>query len=390
MDKDSILNEIFANDPDGILEVKSRATSVQNEDQRLVSSFEEISAFVDTHDKEPQRNMSDMHEMKLFSRLKGLREHEDKIQALQEYDRHKLLVQEEDLEINSMDDIFSGDDFGLLEDEEDIFTLKHVPKHVETKAEPDYVATREECENFEEYEHLFEECHADLKNRTRRLVPSIERQLNVGTFCVLDGVLLYIAKIMHPQRGHSNKINRRTLLIFENGTQSNMLLRSLGKRLRDSGKMVTAREGEELRNLNQITDEDEAAGYIYILRSKSDDDRIKSMANLFKIGFSTTDVRKRIKNAENEPTYLMAPVALVSAFECYNMNPHKLEQLLHKFFGRSCLNIDIFDKNGDRHTPREWFIAPIDVIEQSIELILSDEIIHYRYDSESERIVEIV
>jgi len=77
----------------------------------------------------------------------------------------------------------------------------------------------------------------------------------------------------------------------------------------------------------------------------------------------------------------------MSAFECYNMDPHKLEQLLHKFFGKACLNIDIIDKNGDRYTPREWFIAPIEVIEQSIGLILSEEIVHYRYDYESEQIV---
>ncbi len=96
---------------------------------------------------------------------------------------------------------------------------------------------------------------------------------------------------------------------------------------------------------------------------------------------------RRIKNAESDPTYLMAPVSIVTAFQCYNMNPQKLEQLLHNFFGSSCLNIDIFDKNGNRHTPREWFIAPLSVIEDAINYIVSGEIIDYRYDPVRQEIV---
>ena len=388
LDKDSVLDEIFSSDADGILDTKPKATPAQNEDQRLVSTFEEINIFVDEHGKEPIRNMADMHEAKLFSRLKGLREQEDKIEQLREHDRHGLFEAEEEIEINSIDDIFGGDDFGLLEDEEDIFTLTHVEKYDANKAKADFVATRDKCEEFEKYEDLFKECQADLRENRRKLVPSIERQLHVGTFCVLDGVLLYITEIKHAQRGNSNKLNRRTLLIFENGTQSRMLLRSLGKRLKDSGKMVTAREGEELANLNQISADDESTGYIYVLKSKSEDDRIKSKANLFKIGFSSTAIKERIKNAENEPTYLMAPVSLVSAYETYNMNPHKLEQLLHRFFGNSCLDIDIQGSDGKIHRPREWFIAPIDVIESAIELIISGSIVGYRYDTEIEKIVQ--
>ena len=78
-------------------------------------------------------------------------------------------------------------------------------------------------------------------------------------FCVLDGILLYIHKIFQPIRGNSNKLNRRTILIFENGTQSNMLLRSLGKRLKDNGKMVT-----DLK-IDLINEKDNKSGYIYIL-----------------------------------------------------------------------------------------------------------------------------
>ena len=106
--------------------------------------------------------------------------------------------------------------------------------------------------------------------------------------------------------------------------------------------------------------------HIYILKSLSHEDVITTKKNLFKIGFSTTAVETRIKNAVNDPTYLMADVQTVAVYEVYNVNPHKLEQLIHQFFGNSCLDIDIIDGNGKVHRPREWFIAPLEVIEEAI------------------------
>ena len=99
-------------------------------------------------------------------------------------------------------------------------------------------------------------------------------------------------------------------------------------------------------------------------------------------------MKERIKNAAQEPTYLMAEVECVNEWECYNMNPQKFEQLLHNFFGKACLNIDVFDKDGKRHSPREWFVAPISIIEQAIDYIINGDIINIRYDPELEEIVE--
>lgn len=292
-------------------------------------------------------------------------------------------------DINSLDDIFNSDEFGLLntEKEEDIHTLKNVPK-VEKRADADYVAKREKFDDFDKYEQLFIDCQEDLRTNRRQIVPSVESQLDVGTFCVLDGVLLYIADIQDGYRGNSGKINRRTTLIFENGTKSNMLLRSLGKRLKDNGNMVTKLESEKETGLFDVNNEDAQNGYIYILKSLSNEDTIKTKRNLYKIGFSTTSVETRIKNAKEDPTYLMAEVKTVAAYEVYNVNPHKLEQLIHKFFGNSCLDIEIYDGNGNLYKPREWFIAPLEIIEEAINLIVNGKIINYKYDDKSENIVE--
>ena len=167
-----------------------------------------------------------------------------------------------------------------------------------------------------------------------------------------------------------------------------MLLRSLGKRLKDSGNMITKLDHEKESGLLNVTDEDKQNGYIYILKSLSNEDIIQTKKNLYKIGFSTTAVETRIKNAKQDPTYLMADVKTVAAYEVYNVNPHKLEQLIHKFFGNSCLDMEIYDENGKLYKPREWFIAPLEVIEETINLIVSGKIIHYRYDDQNEIIIE--
>ena len=384
MDNTAALLEIFTNDPLGLLEVKPKASPIINEDQRLVASFEEINDFIDKHQREPQKSANDMNEMKLYSRLKGIRENSDKSTSLKGHDRHNMLIEPEAIEVNSIDDILNGDMFGILDDAEDIFTLKHVSKEMQL---PEYRANQKPCKEFEKFEHLFKECHVDLASSKRKLLPfANEQDIEENTFFILKGVMVYIAHKGKKERVN-DKTNARLHCIYENGTESDLLLRSLSRELYRDGRRITEHEDKILSQLSQITEEDESTGYIYILKSRSTNPEIQNIDNLYKIGFSKTDVKERIKNAENEPTYLMAPVSIVSAYECYNMNPHKLEQLLHRFFGTSCLSIDIFDYEGQRHTPREWFIAPLEIIEQTIDMILSGEVVEYRYDSSMQMIV---
>lgn len=164
-------------------------------------------------------------------------------------------------------------------------------------------------------------------------------------------------------------------------------IKTIGKHINND--LATLLDTDRIDNIFNVGKDDSKKGYIYILKSLSNDDRITTKRNLYKIGFSTIDVETRIKNAKLEPTYLMADVAIVSSFEVYNINPHKLEQLIHKFFSYSCLDIDIVDAKGDIYKPREWFIVPLDVIEEVIELIISAKIINYKYDIENEKIISI-
>jgi hypothetical protein len=397
MDKDSVLEEIFNNDEFGILNVKAKSSAIKNTDERLIASFNEVNEFVEKYNREPQPNLTNISEYQLYTRLKGIRENPEKKEQLKEIDTNNIL-EFEVKEINSIDDIFNDDTFDLLEDDTDLFEFKHTPKPEKREA-TDFVARRKPMkeEGFLPYESKFKKINQDLKEGKRKLIDFNENSFEVNNFYYLNGILYYLENINFSKSkesfpsGERIQKNGRTKCVFENRTTSNMWFRSLIRAMYDNGQLVTKNMDEVnetfIENFSEVTAEDEAAGYIYVLSSKSKDERIASMANLYKIGYSTDAVEERIKNAEKEPTYLMAKVKIVTYWKCYNMNPQKLEQLLHNFFGSSCLNIDIYDENKRRHTPREWFVAPLDVIEQAVELIISGEVVDYRYDVEGSVIV---
>ena len=394
IDFEGELKKILNEDPLGIL--KNRTSQPITADQRLIDSFEEINRFIDANGKEPIES-TDITERKLFSRLKQLRKDFDKASTLKDLDKHNLLVDVK--EIKNIDDILENDVLGLLDDGPDnIFNLKNIPTE---KIKTDFVARRKPCKNFKEYEDKFKEIQRDIKEGKRKLIIHKEHHLKEGRYFVLDGILLFLEKIDDPiikefndkTQGKRKRFDPRIRCIFENGMESNMYLRSLGKELYNNGSTVIQSNEEAVIEFNKgfstITDQDKETGNIYILSSLSEKPEIKSIKNLYKIGYSTTSVEKRTENAENETTFLMAPVKIVSSYKTFNLNPQKFEDVIHQFFSERCLDIKIADKDGNYKKPKEWYIAPIKVIEQVIELIINREIQNYKFDHLSDKIVPI-
>jgi hypothetical protein len=393
------IDDIFNDDEFGLLDSTAKVSNVKTADQRLIDSFEEINAFVDKNGREP--NTSSMAEYGLLARLKNIRENEQQKISLKPFDRHNLLGEVE-IPKTTIDDILNDDEFGLFEAESDlsIFNYKHISKE-EERDKADFVAQRKPLkeEEFKPYETMFQKVHQEINEGKRQIKPfhNIEKKLHVGNFYLIDGVMLYLKEakldkaVRELKSGDRERIEGRTFTIFENGTYSNMLYRSLGKQIQKSGKLITnTYEGinnELYVNAGMVMEEDIKTGWIYVLKSKSNHPSISGIKNLFKIGFSSTPLDERIKNAKNEATYLYADVTKVSSYACYNRNADKLEQLLHRFFAEACLNVDIEIIQGKRITPREWFVVPFKEIEKAIELILNEQIIHYKYDRESEKIM---
>lgn len=396
MSKKITIDDIFGDDDFGLLDSKAKSSSVKSADNRLIDSFEEINTFIDKNNREP--NVSSMSEYGLLARLKTFRQDDFNKKILKPFDRHNLLGDVE-IESPSIDDILSDNDFGLLDTGEDlsIFRYKHIPKQ-EDRAESDFIAQRKPMkeDEFEPYEKKFQRVHKEIKEGKRKILPfhSIEKNLHVANFYILEGVLLYLEDVVFEREEASlsketfRRKDGRTRTIFENGTCSNMLYRSLGKQIQKNGTLITNTyeniENELFVNANIVKEEDIQTGWVYILKSKSTNTQISNIKNLYKIGFSTTPIEDRIKNAKNEATYLFADVQKVISYKCYNRNADKLEQLLHRFFASACLNIDLFDERGQRITPREWFVVPLEVIEEAIQLILNENIVNYKYNMDNQ------
>lgn len=398
-----ILDSIFANDPDGLLDVKPKSAAPTDYD-RLLQELHEINAFYESHGKEPSSDSGDIGEYRLAKRLETFRNGAVKDnQAIYNADIHGL-VSKRSNEANketvpaSIDDILADDDLGLLGGDSSIFELRPAVKKAVDREEADFVAQRKPCKDFAKYEPLFVRIQQDLKTGKRKLVGSKLSDLKAGGYYVYNGLLFFVESIeitqqdgVTPEGKHIYK-NGRTRCIFENGTEAALLKRSVEKLLYLNGKTVTE-SNEDVANeventFGGINENDQACGFIYVCKSLSRDPKISCIENLYKIGFCTTSVQERIKNAEMEPTYLMAPVKHVTSWKCFNMNPQKFEQLIHNFFGTCCLNVDVFDEKGHRHVPKEWFVVPLPVIERAVEMIITGKIVKYRYDAKLQQIVE--
>lgn len=402
IDFEKELKAILEGDPLGLLEEKTKTSSTVTPDNRLKASFEAINHFIDEHGHEPTKSR-DINERKLFSRLSGLRESPEKAATLLSLDKHKLLENveaPEPFEIESIDDIFEADPLGLLGgnemEEASLFDITELPSS--SRAATDFVAKRKPCKDFGRYEAQLIQVQNEIRENKRRLLPYENRgeALVEGNYYILDGILLFlekkeIASVSKTVDGKRYREDGRTRCIFENGTESNMLTRSLAKALDKGGKTVTQTEdqiNEDFINyMGVVKKEDELSGYIYVLKSQSKNVEVQSLEHLYKVGFSTTSVEQRIANAPNEPTYLMSPVSIVAEYEAYNMDTQRFENLIHRFFSAVCLDVSVADHKGKMHQPREWFIVPIDVINHAIELIVNQQIQHYQYDPQRKSIV---
>ena len=392
------LDDIFNDDAFGLLDFKENKTIVKSDDDRLIDSFLEINDFFEKTGREPSD--TSVSEYGLYARLKNLRAEEKYKKIVKGFDKFNLLgeVQIEDI---SIDDILSDDTLGLLDTESDysIFNFNHTPK-AEDRAPTDFMAQRKPMSDseFEKYETMFRQVHKELKEGKRKLAEfnNAETNLIEGKFYLIDGIIAYLEvsnaeKLLKENKsGDRVRLEGRTITIFENGTKSNMLFRSLGKAILKNGKLITDTneysEDELFKNAGLVSEEDVKSGWIYILKSKSKNPEIAALKDLYKIGFSTSSVQKRIVNAKKETTYLFADVEIVASYKCYNLNTQNFESLLHRFFGKSCLNVDVYNDKKQRSNPREWFVVPLPIINEVIDLIISGGILNYNYDMESQKL----
>lgn len=278
----------------------------------------------------------------------------------------------------------------LLDVSDKELTLFNLPADMKRAMEgrrlqPDHYAQRKTCEDFHLYKSLFEQVQRELKEGRRTLMrTSKSANLEAGQYYVVDGMLVYLHSIFDRRRARNGMADGRTRCIYENGTESDILLETLRRNVLHDGYAVTdTQENIDNTFANQpLAEGDRSTGYIYVLKSLSPDPEIAGVKDLYKIGFTINSVEERIANAEKEPTYLMAPVQIVETVQIVNMNSHIFETIMHQVFNAVQFQLKVYDEEGNLHVPTEWFVVPLEIINLVIQKIVDKSITQYSYNAE--------
>lgn len=361
-------------------------TSVQ---ERIITGFEEVQNFVDLHGRAPGHGENlDIFERLYAVRLDRIRESADSCAFLANIDHQGLLKasnpEDPGSEIQDLDDEELLAELGVETDESSITNLRHVRPSAEKRAAEE-VANRVPCKDFDDYKPLFEQVQLELNTGLREIRRfEMKAEIEKGRFFIVGGQKAYVAEKGQVSLNEHGKTDARLRVIFDNGTESNMLMRSLQRALNKdvAGRRVTEPTAGPLFASSNV-EGDEASGTIYVLRSKSDLPVISENRDLVhKIGVTNLDVEKRIAGAHLQPTFLLAGVDLVASYELYNISSVKLEALIHRIFSPARLDIEINDRFGKPVSPREWFLVPLSAIDDAVEKIRDGTIMEFRYDPE--------
>ncbi len=375
------------------VEIKNTGSRTPRE-ERIIAGFEDIERFYEQHGRAPAHGEDrDIFERLYAVRLDKIRASEECRAVLADKDKHGLLTGELTTVVNELDNL---DDDALLSElgvldsgENDITKLTYVKSRVEIKAAEE-VAKRTPCLDFDTFKPLFAKVQEELASGTRLTRKFQDDALiRQGDFFILGGQKVYVAEIGVEFIAEYGRPDRRLRVIYDNGTESDILMRSLQRALnRDetSRRIIDTFAGPLFSDV--IEDGDRETGTIYVLRSKSDHPLIKEHRDVIhKIGVTSGSIEKRIINAKLDPTFLMADVEIVATYELSNINRIKLESLIHRFFESAKLDIEIMDRFGNPVVPREWFLVPLFIIDETIEKIREGSIVNYRYDSSLGKIV---
>lgn len=356
------------------------------QEERVIAGFEEIQRFVETQGRAPLHGENnDIFERIYAVRLDRLRELPDCRQLLEPLDHQALLANateiSPDVDIDLDDDALLAE-LGVEAETPDITELRHVRSAAEKKAAEE-IANRQKCEDFDRFKPLFEQVQNEL-DTALRTTRAFEKKAEIapGRFFIVGGQKAYVAEMDEAFLTAQGMTDARLRVIFDNGTESNMLMRSLQRALHkdEAGRRITDPSAGPLF-ADHTADGDEASGTIYVLRSKSDLPVVKEHRDvLHKIGVTSGKVERRIANAKIDATFLLADVEIVTTYELFNINRTKLENLIHRIFDAARLDIEIKDRFGNPVVPREWFLVPLFVIEEAVERIKDGTIADYRYD----------
>ena len=363
-------------------------------EERIIAGFEEIQRFVERHGRAPEHGeYRDIFERLYALRLDQIRKQAEYGELVKDRDHQGLLdaaVMEVTGPLGDIDDAALLAELGVeVSSEHDVSNLKHVKPRVELRAAEE-VATRTRCEDFDVFKPIFEAVQKELDSGVRKTRAfQDDAHVSKADLFILAGQKVYVVEVGEKFITEYNREDRRLRVIYDNGTESDILLRSLQRALNKdtAGRRITDPSAGPLFAGEQDRD-DLASGTIYVLRSKSDHPVVSEHRDvLHKIGVTGGNVEKRIDNAAHDPTFLMADVEIVTTYQLFNINRTRLENVIHRVFEPARLDIQIMDRFGQPVVPREWFLVPLFAVAEAVERIKDGTIGDYQYNVEKAELV---
>ncbi|WP_129932631.1 MULTISPECIES: GIY-YIG nuclease family protein [unclassified Pseudomonas] len=392
------LNDDELLDALGVDATPPKRSSHVPQEERIIAGFEDILRFYQAYGRSPMHGDDrDIFERLYAVRLDQLRKLPDARLLLGEMDSPGLLsAVTTSVDIDELDGDALLTELGIENnptEESDITVLRHVRSHAEVKVAEE-IAGRKQCNDFERFKPLFDEVTAGLKKNAWVTRPfGKNASIEAGDFFVLGGLITYVAEVGDTYRTPNAETNGRLRVIYSNGTESDLLLRSLQRALY---KDTEGRTGSRIIKLDAgplfggVTESDDIeSGCIYVLRSRSSHPFVVEHRELIhKIGVTGGKVEARIRGAAKDTTYLLADVEVVATYKLHNVSRVRLENIFHRLFGAAQLDLTIEDRFGHPVKPKEWFLVPIHIIDEAVQRILDGTITYVSYDPASARLIE--
>lgn len=389
---DELLSEL------GVEVETQKAGSRTPREERIIAGFEEIQRFVEQHGRAPQHGEGrDIFERLYAVRLDQIREQEECRSLVADLDHQNLLAGDspaQDKKVDELDDDALLAELGVDAVAPALTELRHVRSSAEKKAAEE-IANREPCKDFDQFKPLFEKVSRELEAGTResRVIRKdagfLKAAIKTGDYFILSGQTLLVASVGEAIKAPNGEADARLRVIYSNGTESNLLLRSLQRAIYkdETSRMISEPNAGPLFS-DEAQDDDLASGTIYVLRSRSEHPIIvQNRTVLHKVGVTSGSVERRIANAKVDPTYLLADVEVVATYELFNINRTRLENLLHRVLAPARIDFEILDRFGNPVKPREWFLVPLPVIDQIVERIRDQSITEFVYDPKTASLV---
>ena len=382
LDDDELLDAL------GVEVAPLKVSSRTPREERIIAGFEDILRFHQTHGRAPLHGEDcDIFERLYAVRLDQLRKLPEAQSLLAELDSPGLLsgVAITTTSVDDLDEDALLAELGIGDvplEQNDITVLRHVRSNTEKRAAEE-IADRTRCADFEKFQPLFEQVERELKSNVRKTLRfGRDTSIAFGNFFILSGQLAYVAEVGETIKAPNGESDARLRVIYANGTESNLLRRSLQRALYkdDTGRRLTDTDMGPLFGDSPEPDDIES-GTIYVLRSHSTHPFVTEHRELIhKIGVTGGKVETRIAAATKDATYLLADVEIVATYKLHNLNRTRMENIFHRLFGAAQIDVAIEDRFGNPVKPREWFLVPLHVIDEAVERIRDGSITDVVYD----------